>query len=119
MIRSNFFAIIVMHTYMLKKLKQSQTQQPQVHPKMVLIKKYHDTDVVIPMYNLMEYSNIYSKISGSLWQYYRDQIALDANDAITDAILMTLIIVIIIIIIIVFHSNLNKNNRENRKKMHK
>ena len=84
----------------------------------MLIKKYHDTDVVIPMYNLIEYSNIYSKISGSLWQYYRDQIALDANDAITDAILMTLIIVIIIIII-VFHSNLNKNNRENRKKMHK
>ena len=88
----------------------------------MLIKKYHDTDVVIPMYNLIEYSNIYSKISGSLWQYYRDQIALDANDAITDAILMTLIIIIIIIImiiIIVFHSNLNKNNRENRKKMHK
>ena len=85
----------------------------------MLIKKYHDIDVVIPMYNLIEYSNIYSKISGSLWQYYRDQIALDANDAITDAILMTLIIIIIIIIIIVFHSNLNKNNRENRKKMHK
>ena len=29
-------------------------------------------DVVMPMYNLVEYSNNYSKTSGSLWQYYRD-----------------------------------------------
>ena len=26
----------------------------------------------MPMYNLTEYSNNYSKTSGSLWQYYRD-----------------------------------------------
>ena len=32
----------------------------------------HDIDVVIPMYNLIEYSDIYSKASGCLWQYYRD-----------------------------------------------
>ena len=25
------------------------------------------------MYNLLEYSDNYSKISGSLWQYYRDE----------------------------------------------
>ena len=25
------------------------------------------------MYNLIEYSNNYSKTSGSLWQYYRDE----------------------------------------------
>ena len=30
-----------------------------------------DLDVVMLMYNLMEYSNNYSKTSGSLWQYYR------------------------------------------------
>ena len=30
-----------------------------------------DIDIVIPMYNLIEYSNIYSKTSGSLWQYYK------------------------------------------------
>ena len=30
----------------------------------------HDVDAVIPMYNLLEYSDIYSKTSGSLWQYY-------------------------------------------------
>ena len=28
-----------------------------------------DIDVVIPMYNLIEYSDNYSKTSGSLWQY--------------------------------------------------
>ena len=28
------------------------------------------------MYNLVEYSDNYSKISGSLWQYYRDEPAL-------------------------------------------
>ena len=32
-----------------------------------------DIDMVIPMYNLMEYSDIYSKTSGSLWQYYKDE----------------------------------------------
>ena len=26
-------------------------------------------DIVMPMYNLIEYSNNYSKTSGSLWQY--------------------------------------------------
>ena len=36
-------------------------------------------NVVIPMYNLIEYSNNYSKTSGSLWQYYRD----DPNDNLT------------------------------------
>ena len=31
-----------------------------------------DIDVVMPMYDLMEYSDKYSKTSGRLWQYYRD-----------------------------------------------
>ena len=33
----------------------------------------------MPMYNLIEYSNDYSRTSGSLWQYYRDEAALDDN----------------------------------------
>ena len=33
------------------------------------------------MYNLIEYSDNYSKTSGSLWQYYRD----DPNDNITQS----------------------------------
>ena len=35
-----------------------------------------DIDIVMPMYNLIEYSDNYSKASGSLWQYYKD----DPND---------------------------------------
>ena len=31
-----------------------------------------DIDVVMLMYNLIEYSDNYSKTSGSLWQYCRD-----------------------------------------------
>ena len=27
----------------------------------------------MPMYNLIEYSNNYSKTSGTLWQYFRDE----------------------------------------------
>ena len=27
----------------------------------------------MPMYNLIEYSDNYSKTSGSLWQYYKDE----------------------------------------------
>ena len=36
------------------------------------------------MYNLVEHSDAYSKASGSLWQYYRDETALDNNGNITD-----------------------------------
>ena len=31
-----------------------------------------DINIVMPMYKLIEYSNNYLKISGSLWQYYKD-----------------------------------------------
>ena len=40
-----------------------------------------DIDIVIPMYNLIEYSDNYSKKSGSLWKYYKD----DPNDNIADS----------------------------------
>ena len=32
-----------------------------------------DLDVVMPMYNLLEYSKNYRKTAGSLWNYYRDE----------------------------------------------
>ena len=32
-----------------------------------------DIDIVMPMHNLIEYSDNYAKTSGSLWQYYRDE----------------------------------------------
>ena len=40
-----------------------------------------DIDLVMPMYNLTEYSDNYAKTSGSLWQYYRDE----PNDNLTDS----------------------------------
>ena len=38
-----------------------------------------DIDIVMPMYNLIEYSDNYSKIYGRLWKYYKD----DPNDNLT------------------------------------
>ena len=35
-----------------------------------------DINVVMPMYNLIKYSDNYSKTSTSLWEYYRDEPAL-------------------------------------------
>ena len=38
-----------------------------------------DIDVVMPMYNLIDYSVNYSKTFGSLWQYYRDEPFINNN----------------------------------------
>ena len=35
----------------------------------------------MPMYNLIEYNDSYSKISGSLWQYCKDIPEVDNNNA--------------------------------------
>ena len=39
-----------------------------------------DIDIVMPMYNLKEYSDNYVKTTGSLWQYFRD----DPSDKLAD-----------------------------------
>ena len=39
----------------------------------VKIDNAEDLDVVMPMYNLLQYSKNYKKITGSLWNYHRDQ----------------------------------------------
>ena len=36
------------------------------------INNAQDIYIVMPVYNLIEYSDNYSKTSGSLWQYYKD-----------------------------------------------
>ena len=41
-------------------------------------------DIVMPMYNLIEYSNNYSKTSGSLWQYCKEIPAVDNDGDIAD-----------------------------------
>ena len=38
-----------------------------------LIDNAEDLDVVMPMYNLIEYSKTYRKTTGSLWNNYRDE----------------------------------------------
>ena len=38
-----------------------------------LIYNTEDSGIVIPMYNLLEYSKNYKKTTGSLWNYYRDK----------------------------------------------
>ena len=38
----------------------------------------------MPMYSLIEYSDVYSMTSESLWQYYRDEPGLGNNNNIID-----------------------------------
>ena len=38
-----------------------------------LIHNAEHLDVVMPLYNLLEYSKNYSKATGRLWNYYRDE----------------------------------------------
>ena len=39
----------------------------------VLIDNAEDLDIVMPMYNFLEYSKNYRKTTGSFWNYYRDK----------------------------------------------
>ena len=39
----------------------------------VKIDNAEDLNIVMPMYNLLEYSKNYKKTTGSLWNYYRDE----------------------------------------------
>ena len=52
---------------------------PQINNR--LIDNIEYLDIVMPRYNLLEYSDNYSMTSGSLWNYYRDQIDDDDHDA--------------------------------------
>ena len=45
-----------------------------------LIEDADDLDIVMPMYNLLEYSKNYRKTIGSLYNYYRDELSDDADD---------------------------------------
>ena len=44
-----------------------------------LIEDADDLDIVIPMYNLLEYSKNYKKTIGSLYNYYRDELSDDPD----------------------------------------
>ena len=45
-----------------------------------LIEDADDLDIVMPMYNLSEYSNNYRKTIGSLYNYYRDELSDDIDN---------------------------------------
>ena len=45
-----------------------------------LIEDADDLDIVMLMYNLLEYSKNYRKAIGSLYNYYRDELTNDGND---------------------------------------
>ena len=47
----------------------------------VLINNADDLENAMPMYNLFEYSKNYRKTKGSFWNYYRDELTDDADDA--------------------------------------
>ena len=44
-----------------------------LHFKDHLIDNAEDLDIVMPIYNLLEFSKNYRKTTGSLWNYYRDE----------------------------------------------
>ena len=48
--------------------------------KWCINRKGRNLDIVMPMYNLLEYNKNYSKTSGSLWNYYRDELTDETND---------------------------------------
>ena len=45
-----------------------------------MVENAEDLDVVMTMYNLLEYRKNYSKTSASLWDYYRDELTDETND---------------------------------------
>ena len=45
-----------------------------------LIEDSDDLDIVMPMYNLLEYIKNYKKSTGSLYNYYRDELTDDENN---------------------------------------
>ena len=51
-----------------------------------LIDNAEDLNIVMPMYNLHEYSKNYSKTTESLWNYYRDEPKIGANNNISYSI---------------------------------
>ena len=54
----------------------------------IKIDNAEDLDVVMPMYNLLEYSKNYRKTTGNLWNYYRDGAnSCTDNDNMTHSIL--------------------------------
>ena len=52
-----------------------------------LIDDAKDLDMAMQMYDLLEYSNNYSMASGSLWNYYSDEVKDNVNEEKTKKII--------------------------------
>ena len=51
-----------------------------VYQKLIHIDNAENLDIVMPMYNLLGYSDNYSMTSGSLWNYYGDEVNDNADE---------------------------------------
>ena len=96
--------VIVMHIYLLRELYQLHQYHHQQQTQIIMIKKQHcapftdcvseiknteidngkEINVVMPMYDLKEYSGNYAKKLGNLQQYYIDKPFLDGDNASAD-----------------------------------
>ena len=79
------YMIIVIRTYLFKILKNCALFTDcitEINDAQIDTAK--DVDVVMPMHSLIECSDIYLKISGSLWQNYRDEPTLNNDGGIID-----------------------------------
>ena len=65
----------------------------------------YDTGVVMAIYNVLEYSDLRSKTSGSLWQYYGDG---------NGKTIITVLLIFLPMTLIVIRSILTENNRKNK-----
>ena len=63
----------------------------------IQVDKANVIEIVIPTYNLIEYSDDYLKTSGNLWKNYGDEASLNSNNNTVDT----------------------KNNRSSRQQWHK
>ena len=87
--------ILVMHIYLLIEQQQPQAIDKKSYTQKLCfiswLNKWNNaqvdtkyTDVVIPMYSLIQCSDIYSKTSGILWQYYKDEPSLNHSSNFVD-----------------------------------
>ena len=44
------------------------------------LENVEDLNIVMPLHNLLKYSDNYSMTSGSLWNYYRDEVNDNMNE---------------------------------------
>ena len=76
----------------------------------IKIDNAEDLDVVMPMYNLFEYSKNYKNRTGSLWNYYRDELSnpLSSNSESFKYVLQEKLIILVLVKNVMMQINLVK-----------